>query len=64
MSVETSDRDVPLAVEETRLMLRKRIWTPRDGDLGIIHIYIVGATGKAVHTVLYFGVQYIQESKR
>lgn len=64
MSVETSDRDVPLAVEETRRMLRKRIWTPRDGDLGIIRIYIVGAVGKAIHKVLYFGVQYIQDSKR
>ena len=62
--METSDRDVPLAVEEIRRMFRKRIWTPRDGDLGIIHVYIVGAVGKAIHTVLYFRVQYIQESKR
>lgn len=63
MSVETSDRDVPLAVEETRRMLRKDL-TPRDGDLGIIRIYIVGEPwGKAIHKVLYFGCNTFKTQK-
>lgn len=47
MSVETPQIEiVPLAVEETRRMLRKGSGLPRDGDLGIIRIYIVGPWGK------------------
>lgn len=56
MPLETSDREVPLAVGDTRMMLKIRVWAPGGRDLGITSKEIAGAVEKATQFVLYLGV--------
>lgn len=63
--VETSHRDVPLAVGDKGLIQRRRVWVG-DRDLGVIIMWIVGIVGaveKATQIVLLRDIKYSRVQK-